>query len=163
MIGGASSCWMWVGCNLHRGHTHGRRVSGFLVVGVSGSSSAALVPSPLANTEAVLSILMPPDHWLTAIHGCVAYGGHVSTLSLWCLSWRAPSLMINWTGNSSECSVAPTWFSWVFFTWKPDSGRGGRSVLIFCPSMKPRCTPRPGSWEALPLLWFRCIFLVCLS
>lgn len=137
MIGEASPSWMWV--EHYHGHTHGCRVSGFLAVGASGSSSAALIPSPFTNTDAVLSILMPPAHWLTAIHDCVAYRGHVSTLSLWCLSWQAPSLMIDWTGNCSACSVAPTWFSWVFFKWKPDAGRRGWSVLISCPSMKPRC------------------------
>lgn len=131
---------MWVGCNLHHGYTHGCIVSGFLAAGAGGSSSAVLTPSPFANMDAALSILRPPAHIHTGI--CIQLYSHTwlhsllwpcVTLSLWYLSWQAPGLMINWTGNCSECSVAPPWFSWVFLTWKLDSGRRGWSVLISCP------------------------------
>lgn len=35
--------------------------------------------------------------------------GHVSTVSLWCLSGQAPGLIIYQTGNCSEYSVVHTW------------------------------------------------------
>lgn len=42
-------------------------------------------------------------------------------------------------------------------------GEGVNLYWSIAPSVKLRCTPTPGTWGALLLLWSRCIFLVCLS
>lgn len=65
-------CFLLVCFFLHHGHTRGCLVSGFLAVGAGESGSATLTPSPFANMDAALNILVPPAHWLKAMHGCIA-------------------------------------------------------------------------------------------
>lgn len=144
---------------LHRGHTCGCLVSGFLAVGAGESGSDTLTPSLFANMDAALNILMPSAHWLKAMHGCIPYQAMCphSVFELKC-GHRSDDLA-DW----QLLRVLLLGFFWGFFMCKPDSGRRGWSVLVYCPCGKLRCTPRPGSWEALLLLWSRCIFLVCLS
>lgn len=135
----------------HHGHTHGCLVSGFLAVGAGESGSATLTPSLFANMDAALNILMPPAHWLKAVHGGIAYQA-MCPHSVWCLSGQAPGLMICWTGNCSECSMGQSWAFLGFLHMETRFRGKGWSVLICCPSMKLRCTPRRDSWEALLLL-----------
>lgn len=57
-------------------------VSGFLAAGAGESGSATLTPSPFANTDAALNILMPSAHWLKSHAWLHSLPGHVSTFSL---------------------------------------------------------------------------------
>lgn len=155
-------CFLLMCFFLHHGHTRGCLVSGFLAVGAGESDSATFTPSPFANMDAALSIFMPSAHWLKAMHGCTAYQA-MCPHSV----FVGTSPKVWWSTRLATAQSVP-WLTlrpfWGFFMWKPDSGRRGWSVLIYCPSMKLRSTPRPGSWEALLLLlWSRSVFLICLS
>lgn len=68
-----------MGCKLHHDHTRGLRVSEFLADVASGSSSAALAPSPFTSMDASFCFHLAVG-WLTDINDCVAYSAHVSTL-----------------------------------------------------------------------------------
>lgn len=156
-------CFLLMCFFLHHGHTRGCLVSGFLAVGAGKSGSATLTPGPFANRDAALNIVVPPAHWLKAMHGCIAHQA-MCPQSVFGVCRGKPQV---WSSTRLATALNTLWLTlglfWVFFTWKPHSGRRSWSIVIYCPSMKPRCTPRPGSWEALLLLWSRSIFLVCLS
>lgn len=66
-------CFLLMCFFLHHGHTRGCLVSGFLAAGAGESGPATLTPSPFANVDSAVNILMPSAHWLKAMHGCTAY------------------------------------------------------------------------------------------
>lgn len=150
---------MWAGCNVHRGHICGHMVSGFLAV--DEFSYCACFQSHhkyrcSTKHSYVCRSLAYSHTWLhSLLWACV----HIQSLIRVVASLKTWPDELGWQQLLRVFCGFHLIFS-VFFTWKPDSGRRGWSVLISCPIMKPRCTPRPGSWEPLPLLWSTCILSV---
>lgn len=84
-------CFLLMGFFLHHGHTRGCLVSGFLAVGAGESGSATLTPSPFANMDAALNIVVPPAHWPKAMHGCIAHQA-MCPQSVFGVCWGKPQV-----------------------------------------------------------------------
>lgn len=124
-------CFLLMCFFLHCGHIYGCLVSGFLAAGAGESGSATLTPSTFANMDAALNILTPSAHWLKAMHDCITY----QAMSPHSVFVRAGPRSDDLTRLATAQSVPRLTLGLfgVSFSWKPDPGRRGLSVLIYSP------------------------------